>query len=69
MKPTLAVMLIASLAAAACSRVNPQEPVARAPIDSAQASEPTRPLYPPIDPDAQDGTVFEYSGDADYRSP
>lgn len=61
MKPTLTLTLVtlATLAIAGCSR-NDMEPLAAAAISSAHAVEPKAPLYPPIDPNAQDGAVFDY---------
>ena len=58
MKPTLTLTLIALVILAACSRANPE--AASSVIRSAQAAEARAPLYPPLQPDAQDGTVFDY---------
>lgn len=62
MKPTLATILIATFAIAACSRSNTEmESSPQAVINSARASEAaTTTQYPPLDGNAKDGAVFEY---------
>jgi hypothetical protein len=59
MKPTLKLTLIAALALAGCSRTD-VSPVARAAVRSAEAAQRTLPQYPPLEPDARDGAVFEF---------
>lgn len=59
MKQTLTLAAILTFAIAGCSRSD-VEPLASAAIPSAQAVEPKASLYPPIDPNAQDGAVFDY---------
>jgi hypothetical protein len=59
MKPTLTTLVLIAALAAGCS---PSDiaPIAHAAVPSAQAAEATAPLYPPLQADAKDGTVFEY---------
>ena len=60
MKSTLtALILLAGFATPGCSPSD-VAPIAHAVVPSAQATEPQAPLYPPIQADAKDGTVFEY---------
>jgi hypothetical protein len=61
MKPTLtALALIATFIIAGCSRNGDIGPVAQVILPSAQAGEQTLPLYPALQADAKDGTVFDY---------
>ena len=59
MKPTLTALFLIAAFTAGCS---PSDiaPIAHAAVPSAQASEPAAPLYPPLQADAKDGTVFDY---------
>jgi hypothetical protein len=61
MKPTIsALILIATLAIAGCTRSSDIGPVAEAFVPTAQADESTTPLYPPLQADAKIATEFDY---------
>lgn len=59
MKPTFAIVLIATLAFSACSRTRPETSV-QAAVSGERTVEAATPLYAPIDANAKDGEVFEY---------
>ena len=58
LKPTLILTLIAALVLGACSRTD-VTPMTLA-VASVRPADSPKPVYPRLQPDAQDGQVFDY---------